>query len=247
MHPFICRIISDYNPAILNKLDDALELKVTNFKRDLFPSLEKIDREIPGAGFQYVLWKNHEARYPFPGWEFDHISRPMKYIPTYLASGMKFPGMARSIAHLSGSHLEDCIKMFCEKQLPSIHIFMTMPLGMLTKQQILIEMLGDEITKPANDLAIVLVNKAKHEFRTGSPLPLISFPDALGGYFASRILSFQVLQKADILDSYVVAIRSAFEKRIVYTFPEDSDPGDDPEPWPLQSGLSALEDDIGEY
>jgi len=246
MHPVIVQIINDFNPALLTQLDDSLKLRVTNFKRDLFPSLEKIDREIPGAGFQYVIWVNHEARYPFPGWDFDAISRPMKYIPTYLASGMKLPGMARSIAYFSGGHLEDCIKSFCEKQLPSIRTYMAMPLGTLTRQRILVELLGYDIAKPANNLAIVLVNKAKHEFRTGSPLPAISFPDALGGYFASRILGFQVLKKAGILDSYVDAIRSAFEKGIVYTFPEDSDPGDDPKPWPLQSDLSELDENPDE-
>ena len=114
---------------------------------------------------------------------------------------------------------------------------------MLTSQRILIESLGSDITEPAHELARVLVNKAKHEFRTDSPLPVISFPDALGGYFASRILGFQVLQKAGLLDIYIEAIRSAFEKRIVYTFPEGPDPGDDPEPWPLQSDLSELEEE----
>ena len=79
--------------------------------------------------------------------------------------------------------------------------------------------------------------------RQPEPLPVISFPNALGGYFASRILGFQILQKAGLLDSYMEAIRSAFEKRIVYTFPEDSDPGDDPNPWPLQSDLSELEEE----
>jgi hypothetical protein len=91
-----------------------------------------------------------------------------------------------------------------------------------------------------------LVNKAKHEFRGASPLPVISFPDALGGYFASRILGFQILQKADIFDSYVQAIRSAFEKGQVYAFLESPDPGDDPKPWPLQSDLSELEEDLEE-
>lgn len=227
MHSDIRKIINDYDPSILEQVDNALKLHVTNFKSGLFPTLKIIDQSIPGAGFQYIIWIGHEPKYPFPGWDFDAISRPMKYIPTYLASGMRFPDIARSIAHLSGGHLEDCVKAFCEKQLPSVHMYMSMPLGTLSKQRILIELLGSDITGPANDLAIVLVNKAKHEFRTGLPLPVISFPDALGGYFASRILGFQVLQKAGILDSYVKAIRSAFEKRIVYTFPEDSDPGDD--------------------
>lgn len=243
MHPIIRQIINDFNTTLLTQLDNALELRVTNFKRDLFPSIEKIDQEIPGAGFQYVIGKDHEAKYPFPGFEFDPISRPMKYIPTYLASGIKFPGMARMIAHLSGSHLEDCIQAFCEKQFPSDRMYLSMPLGTLTRQRILIESLGSDITEPAHDLAKVLVNKAKHEFRTDSPLPVISFPDALGGYFASRILGFQILQKAGLLDIYVEAIRSAFEKGIVYTFPEGSDLGDDPEPWPLQSDLSELEEE----
>ena len=216
---------------------------MTNFKRDLFPSLEKIDLEIPGAGFQYVIWEDHEARYPFPGWDYDHLSRPMKYIPTYLASGMKFTGLARSIAYFSGSHLEDCIKASLEKQFPSSRIYKAWPLGTLTKQRIFIELYGSEIAGKANALAQVLVNKAKHEFRGGTPLPVISFSDALGGYFAARILGFQILQQAGILDSYVKAIRSAFENKIVYTYPEDSDPGNDPEPWPLQSDLSELEEE----
>ncbi len=243
MLPVIRKTINDFNPVLLTQLDDALKLRVTNFKRDLFPSLEKIDLEIPGAGLQYVIWKGHEAKYPFPGFDFDPISRPMKYIPTYLASGVKFPGMARFIAHLSGGHLENCIQAFCEKQFPSDSRYLTMPLGTLALRPILIELLGSDITEPTHELARALVNKAKHEFRTDSPLPVISFPNALGGYFASRILGFQILQKAGLFDIYVEAIRSAFEKRIVYTFPEGSDPGDDPEPWPLQSDLSELEDE----
>ncbi|GAJ10195.1 unnamed protein product, partial [marine sediment metagenome] len=75
MHPIIRQIINDFNTTLLTQLDNALKLRVTNFKRDLFPSIEKIDQEIPGAGFQYVIWKDHEAKYPFPGFEFDPISR----------------------------------------------------------------------------------------------------------------------------------------------------------------------------
>lgn len=243
MNSAIREIIFNYNPALLVQLDNALELQVTNFKRDLFPDLEKIDVEIPGAGFQYVIWVDHEAKYPFPGFDFDPISRPMKYIPTYLASGIKFPGMARFITHLSGSHVEDCMQAFCEKQWPSIRKYLAMPLGTLTRQRRLIESLGPDITEPAHEFARVLVNKAKHEFRNDSPLPVISFSDALGGYFASRILGSQILQKAGLLDSYVEAIRSAFEKGIVYSFPSVSDPGDDPNPWPLHSDLSELDEE----
>ena len=50
MYPVIRQIINDFNPALLTQLDDALKLRVTNYKRDLFPSLEKIDREIPVTG-----------------------------------------------------------------------------------------------------------------------------------------------------------------------------------------------------
>jgi hypothetical protein len=51
MHCVVREIIDDYNPTLIDRLDGALELRVTNFKGDLFPSLEKIDLAIPGAGF----------------------------------------------------------------------------------------------------------------------------------------------------------------------------------------------------
>ncbi len=41
---------------------------------------------------------------------------------------------------------------------------------------------------------------------------MISFLDALGGYFASRILGFQVLEGGGILDKYIEAIRKAYSQ-----------------------------------
>lgn len=243
MHPVIRKIIDNFNPALLTQLDGALELRVTNFKRDLFHSLEKIDLAIPGAGFQYVIWVDHEPKYPFPGWEFDPIARPMRYIPTYLASGMKFTDIARAVVHLSGGHVEDCVKAFCGTLNPPEYRFQGMPLGTLARQRRLIDSLGVDLTGQLYEFAIVLVNKAKHEFGSGSPYPVISFPDALGGYFASRILGFQVLQKGELLDKYIEAIRNAFSQRITYTMPSGPDPGDDKKAWSLQSDLSELEED----
>ena len=69
-----------------------------------------------------------------------------------------------------------------------------------------------------------------------------SFPDALGGYFASRILGSQLLERGGIFKEYMEAINKAHSEGVVYTFPEDSDPSDDPDAWPLQSNLSELED-----
>ncbi len=83
---------------------------------------------------------------------------------------------------------------------------------------------------------------AKHNYGPGSPAPVISFLDAFGGYFASRILGSQVLERGGILEKYMEAINKAHSEGVVYTFPEDSDQGDDPDAWPLQSNLSELED-----
>jgi hypothetical protein len=58
MHCVIREIIDDYKITLIDRLDGALELRVTNFKRDLFPSLEKIELAIPGAGFQYMIGSN---------------------------------------------------------------------------------------------------------------------------------------------------------------------------------------------
>lgn len=240
MHSTIREIIEAYDPSLLVQLDNALKLRVTNFKRDLFPSLEKIDTAIPGAGFQYVIWANHDPKFPFPGWESDPIARPMRHIPDYLASGMKFTNIPRGIAHLSGSHVEDCVKAFCGTLNPPQPRYQGMPLGTLTRQRRLITSLGADLTDQQHEFAIVLVNKAKHEFGLGSPYPVISFPDALGGYFASRILGFQVLQKCGLLDRYVEAIRNAFSQRMVYTMPEGPDSGNDKKEWPLQTDLSEL-------
>lgn len=243
MHPAIRGIIGAFNPSLLNQIDDALKLRVTNFKRDLFPGLKEIDLAIPGAGFQYVIWVNHEPKYPFPGWDFDPIARPMRYIPDYLTSGMKFVNIARAVARESGGHVEECVRAFCATINPPMYRYEWMPLGKLAKHPIVINSLGTELTRSLSEYTDVLVNKAKHEYGSGKPEPVISFPDALGGYFASRILGFQVLERGGILDKYVEAIRKAYSQGIVYTMPSDMDPGDDDDAWPLQSDLSVLEED----
>jgi len=246
MHSTIRGIIEAYNPSLLVQLDSALKLRVTNFKRDLFPSLKEIDLAIPGVGFQFVIWVEHEPKFPFPGWDFDAIARPMKYIPTYLASGMKFFNIARAIARDSGGHVEECLKAFCSRLNLPVRGYERLPLGTLARRSVVIDSLGTELAIPLSEYADVLVNPAKHNYGSGSPAPVISFPDALGGYFASRILGSQVLEKGGILEQYMEAINKAHSEGIVYTFPEDSDPGDDPDAWPLQSNLSEVEDNSEE-
>lgn len=241
MHPAIRRIVDGFNASLLNEIDAALKLRVTNFKRDLFPSLVKIDQAIPGAGFQYVIWVDHEPKYPFPGWDFDPIARPMRYIPTFLASGMSFVNIARAVARDSGGHVEECVKAFCATVNPLIPNYQQMPLGTLARNRSVIDTLGAELTQSLSEYANALVNKAKHEYFSGKPEPVISFPDALGGYFASRILGFQVLEKGKLLDQYVEAIRDAYLRRVCYTMPSGSDHGDDSSSWPLQSDSSELE------
>jgi hypothetical protein len=235
-------IIQSYNPSLLAKLDSALELRVTNFERDLFPSLKEVDLAIPGAGFQFVIWVKHEAKFPFPGWDFDAIARPMKYIPTYLASDIKFYNIARAVARDSGGHVEECLKLFCSRLNPPVRGYERLPLGTLARKSMVIDSLGISLAIQLSEYADVLVNPAKHNYGPGSPLPVISFPDALGGYFASRILGSQVLGRGGVLEQYVEAIKKAYSERIVYSFPECGDPGDDPEAWPLQSDLSEPED-----
>jgi hypothetical protein len=242
MHSAIRKIIETYNPNLLDQLDSALKLRVTNFRRDLFPSLKEIDLAIPGAGFQFVIWVKHEPKFPFPGFDFDAIARPMKYIPTYLASGMKFFSIARAIARDSGGHVEECLKSYCSRLNLPVQGYERLPLGTLARRSIVINSLGTDLAIPLSEYAEVLVNPAKHNYGTGSPAPVISFPDALGGYFASRILGFQVLERGGILEQYMDAIKKAHSESIVYAFPEDIDPGDDPDAWPLQSNLSETED-----
>lgn len=246
MHSTIRGIIEAYNPSLLVQLDSALKLRVTNFKRDLFPSLKEIDLAIPGAGFQFVIWVEHEPKFPFPGWDFDAIARPMRYIPTYLASGTKFFNIARAIARDSGGHVEECLKAFCSSLNLPLRWYEHLPLGTLARHPIVINYLGTDLAVPLSEYADVLVNPAKHDYGPSSPAPVISFPDALGGYFASRILGAQVLEKGGILERYMEAINKAYSERIVYTFPKDSDPGDDPDAWPLQSNLSELKDNFDE-
>lgn len=246
MHPSIRGIIEAYNPSLLVQLDSALKLRVANFKRDLFPSLKEIDSAIPGAGLQFVIWVKHEPKFPFPGWDFDAIARPLKYIPTYLASGMKFFSIARAVARDSGGHVEECLKALCSRLNLPVHGYERLPLGTLARHPTVINSLGTDLAIPLCEYADVLVNPAKHDYGTGSPAPVISFPDALGGYFASRILGSLVLERGGILERYMEAINEAHSKGIVYYFPEESDPGDDPNAWPLQSGLSELEGDSEE-
>lgn len=243
MHPAIRGIIGAFKPSLLNQLDKALKLRITNFKRDLFPSLKEIDLAIPGAGFQYVIWVNHEPKYPFPGWEFDAIARPMRYIPTYLASGMRFSDIARGVTRDSAGHVEGCVKAFCATLNPPMHRYERMALGTLAKQQRVIKSLGTNLTQSLSEYTEVLNNQAKHKYGPGTPEPVISFPDALGGYFVSRILGFRVLERGGILDKYVEAIRKAYSEGNIYTMPSGMDPNDDDNAWPLQSDLSELQDD----
>ena len=242
MHPTIRRIIEAYNPSLLVQLDNALKLRVTNFKRDLFPSIKEIDLAIPGAGFQFVIWVKHEPKFPFPGWDFDAIARPMRYIPTYLASGMKFFDIARAVARDSAGHVEECLKFCCSKLNPPVRGYERLPLGTLARHPKVINSLGTDLSKSLSEYAGVLGNPAKHKYGSGSPAPVISFADALGGYFASRILGSQILERGGILEKYMEAINKAYSEGDVYTFPEGIDPGDDPDAWLLQSNLSESED-----
>lgn len=158
---------------------------MTNFKRALFPTLKEIDLAIHGAGFQYVIRVNHEPKYLFPGWDFDPIARPMRYIPSFLASGMNFINIARAVARDSGGHVEECVKAFCATLNPPVYGYEGMPLGRLARHPKVINSLGTNLTRSLSEYTDVLVNKAKHEYGLGAPEPVISFPDALGGYFAS--------------------------------------------------------------
>ena len=242
MHSVLCEIIDRFNPSLLVQLEEALKLHVTNFKRDLFPSLLLIDKAIPGVGFQYVIWREdgYDPKFPFPGDDFDAVARSMKYIPSTLASGMKFANMARSITQCSGAHVEACIKATCHSMASSRFRYDRMPIGTLAKNREIIRFLGITLTQPISEYADLLVNKSKHDYAGGSGYPVISFTDAIGSYFASRILGFQVLEKGGILEAYIADIQQAFVKGIVYSFPDNSDPGDDPKEWPLQTNLSDL-------
>lgn len=246
MHSVLRRIIASYDFLLLNKLHAALNLHVRNYKRDLFPSLKDIDIAIPGAGFQYVIWVGNNPKFPFPGWEFDAIARPMKYIPDFLASGMNFVSIARVVAQSSGGHVEECVKAICNSLTLAVPRYDRLPLGTLAKNENVIKALGTALTGSLSEYADVLVNKAKHQYALGSPEPVISFPDALGGYFASRILGFQVLEKGRILDKYIEAVRQAYSQKIVYVMPDSMDPGDYYVEWPLQSDLSLLREDLEE-
>lgn len=240
MHASIRKIVSAYGPSLLIQLDAALNLHVTNFKRDLFPSIKDIDQAIPGAGFQYVIWVDKDPKFPFPGWEFDSIARPMRYIPDLLASGMTFANIARFVAQTSGGHVEECLKQVCNTLSLPVAKYDRMPLGTLARNPYVVNTLGTTLAEWLSEYANVLVNKAKHQYALGSPEPVISFSDALGGYFASRILGFQVLEKGGILGRYMEAIRLAYSRGIVYAMPSNVDPGDDDNEWPLQSKRPGL-------
>ncbi len=244
MNSVLRRIIASYDSLILNQLDAALNLHVRNFKRDLFPSLRDIDLAIPGAGFQYVIWVDNNPKFPFPGLEFDGIARPMKYIPDFLASGMNFAKITRVVAQFSGGHVEECVKAICNSLRLPISRYDRLPLGTLAKNKNVIKTLGTALTGSLSEYADVLVNKAKHQYALGSPEPVITFPDALGGYLASRILGFQVLEKGGILDKYVESVRQAYSQKIVYVMPDSTDSGDDDVEWPLQSDLSLPREEL---
>jgi hypothetical protein len=217
-----------------------LKIRVTNFKRDLFPFLKNIDLSIPGAGLQFVIWIEHEPKYPFPGWDFDHITRPLRYIPTYMASGMKFTNIARAVAMSSSSHLENCLKAYCEnKHLVNIK-YDSLPLGTLSRHSDVVRSLGASLANKIATFSRALANKAKHDYRLGIPKSVISFSDAIGGYYAARILGSSVLDKGEILDKYLAAIEKAFKNKIVYVMPNGSDPGDDSDAWPLQLNAADL-------
>jgi hypothetical protein len=70
-------------------------------------------------------------------------------------------------------------------------------------------------------------------------VPVIDFADALGGYFASRILGAKILKRGGILERYMEAINNAYSERILYASPDVSDPADDLDPRPIQGAPSA--------
>jgi hypothetical protein len=247
IHPELSKILTDFDPVLTVLLEDALARPISNFRSQLFPSLVRIDERIPGVGFQYVIWVGHSPKFPFPGWEFDAIARPMRYIPDLLATGAEFVNTARFVGHLSGSHVEDCVKEACRTLDPSFASYSMLPLGTLVRRRPVQNLLGMPFCSTAAQFASRFVNKAKHEFGTGTPSPVISFPNAMGIYFASRILGAEVLNKIGMLTAYVDAMRRARAEGRVYVMPEGPEPDANRFLWSPQKAAIPDPDDGGKF
>ena len=112
MNSTLQELLDAHAEGVLSGLQEAFDIPIFNFRRDLYPPLCILDSQIPGIGMQYAEWSNTTPHYPFSR-EFDGVVRPLRYIPYKLASGISFKMMARNIVADSGGHLEECVKELC--------------------------------------------------------------------------------------------------------------------------------------
>ena len=176
------------------------------FKTDLYPLLRELDSRIPGVGMHFVVWNGSTPLFPFPGRRFDGVLRTLRYIPYYLASQAAPQMMARSVAYFSGAHVEQCMKTLNRRNKD--------PLGGFVRKRPVRKRLGEELAKAIETYGPSW-NRAKHEFETGTPESVIPIHNAIGSYFAARILGTEVLTAVGHLER-VVELASAAARNSNY-------------------------------
>lgn len=192
--------------SLLRDLEGALEGEPLSprlgwgFKTGLYPVLRDLDSRIPGVGMHFAIWRGSTPHLPFPGRVFDGVVRPLRYVPYYLASPADTQMVARFIVDCSGAHVEQCVK--------TIRRAGRKPLGALIRQPKVRRRLGEDLAVSIGEY-VPSWNEAKHEYGTGTPSSVVPIDDAIGNYFAARILGSKVLETAGKLQLVVDATRSA--------------------------------------
>ncbi len=227
-------LLAAHTNSTASDLQQVFTVPVMSFKNDLFPLLSDLDSGIPGIGMQYAVWSKTTPHYPFSK-EFDAIVRPLRYVPYFLAAGIPFEMVTRSIAKDAGGHLESCVK-----ELGRTHLdvrwscYVRKPLGALVKVKPIRLRIGEPLATAITEFSQISWNQAKHQYSDGSPTSVISVEDAIGSYFVARALGAEVLKKAGRLEPLVDAINEARQLRRLYVTGELPSVRDSEVPWMIR-------------
>ncbi len=246
MNPIFQDILEDYAGGVLSGLQEAFEMPILNFRRDLYPSLSLLDSQIPGIGMQYAVWSKTTPHYPFSQ-EFDGVVRPLRYIPYYLASGVSFKMIARHIVVNSGGHLEECVKELCRVRGTPSKYYSHIPLGGLANSSHVRLLLGPMLADAISQFSRISWNQAKHQYSDGYPRSVISVEDAIGSYFVVRALGAKILVIAGRMEALTKAIDDAKANGRLYVTGELPTVLDDDTPWSVSDIDFADQDDPQEW
>lgn len=200
-------------PALASIIGTEVNKPTTDFKHDSYPRLAAIDKQIPGIGMHYVIWKGSTPLFPFEP-IFDGIVRPLSYVPYLLASNVHPMTASRMITQDIGGHIQECIAEFCK----TLGLRVYTPLGRWIKNNQ--SALGHPLSGSILTYLSLSWNKGKHKWHTGSPDSVIPIENTLGCYFIARSLGASILEKCGRLNVVVQALQTARQQGHVYNRPE---------------------------